>query len=1066
VLRALLGDLNLSAPLFPWHLAPFLVSSIQSSVGLISGIPIQDTVDQLISVASQPLSRLNARTQGLAAERRAVDTLASLVLGLKSSLNAFKTASTFTKKTASSSDATVLSASVATGKSPAAGAYQFTPVQLASSHQLVSGSFDDLSGGLGNGALGFRFGGHVDKGLSLSEINGGAGFAAGKIKITDRAGDTAIIDLRGARNVDDVIEAINSSGDINVTASVDGDSFKLTDNTGGAGNLIVREVGQGTTAASLGFDGNPVAANEATGADIYRLHGGTSLAHLNDGNGVRILDDLQEVDDLQFTLQDETVAGVDLSGATTLQGVVDAINNDEDLTGKVAASISADGRRLEIADLTTGAGTFSIASLGAGSAAEDLGLTEAASSGTIIGRRLVAGLRDTLVSSLNGGQGFDLHDISITDRAGNPAVPIDLSTAETLGDVVNLINASGANVTASINGSRNGIAITDTSGGTGNLVVANGATGATADDLGIAANDAVASVNSGSLNRQTISESTLLASLNGGKGIKLGDVRITDSNGQQGVLDLNAPGKEPKTIGDVIDAINALSNGVEAQINDSGDGILITDTAAGSGTLKISDINGATAAGLRLAGESSATDGSGQQIINGSSSYSIDLSDLSADAEGISLASLNDAAGVNLGIFQVFASNDTDAVRKRFEVDLRDAATMGDVIDKINSAATERGVAVTAQFTDGGTGIELIDTAGGTGNLTVVDLGSGAGAADLGIAGTAGAANSSGEQKITAVGLFDANDAEKSALDLVVKRINELGAGVTASVVNDGGGFRLSLSGDKSGADNELLIDDPSGLFAFKEVSRPKDAVILYGASANSNGIAVSSSDNNFEGVVDGLKLSVKAVSSDPITVTVAQDNAPVVTAVKNFVAAYNSIRKNLDTVTDFDADANTTGVLFGRNESLRVDTTLSRIASGGFNVGGEFASLESIGVSLDDKGKLSLDEAALNDALSRDSGGVKNLLENEKSGVLAKFSGAMEQLAGGENSLLSSRSESLQSTIDSNNERLQSMDASLTRQRDRLLLEFYNLEETIAGFQSNISLLDSIQFVSYSNNK
>ena len=93
-------------------------------------------------------------------------------------------------------------------------------------------------------------------------------------------------------------------------------------------------------------------------------------------------------------------------------------------------------------------------------------------------------------------------------------------------------------------------------------------------------NSAVTSINGGPLYRQTHSEATLLSSLNGGEGFTVSDIKITDSDGNVGAVDLNQAGNEATTLGDVINRINALSGvGVEARINDTGDGILLIDTA-------------------------------------------------------------------------------------------------------------------------------------------------------------------------------------------------------------------------------------------------------------------------------------------------------------------------------------------------------------------------------------------------------------------------------------------------------------------------------------------------------
>ncbi len=121
-------------------------------------------------------------------------------------------------------------------------------------------------------------GGFVDKGITLDQLNGGAGLQRGKIRITDRSGQTAVIDLNYARTVDDVLDAINSNTSINVTAVVDGDTFKLIDNSGGAGNLKVQEVAGGNTASGLGLAGIDDEYGYRSGSDIFTLHSGTALA--------------------------------------------------------------------------------------------------------------------------------------------------------------------------------------------------------------------------------------------------------------------------------------------------------------------------------------------------------------------------------------------------------------------------------------------------------------------------------------------------------------------------------------------------------------------------------------------------------------------------------------------------------------------------------------------------------------------------------------------------------------------------------------------------------------------
>ena len=1018
---------------------------ITSNVGLITGIPITDTVDQLIQVAGAPRDILQARTQGLESEQVAINTLATRLVSLQFDLGKLAVNDPFQAKEVTSQDESLLTAALATTGNPPAGNYNIRTAQLASSQQLVSQRFEDLDDIQSTGSLSFGFGGFVDKGISLDELNAGTGVSRGQIKITDVGGNTATIDLTTAQTVDDVVDQINADTTTNLTASVEGDAFRLADTTQTSGTIIVQEVANGTTAADLGLAGTYNSVSEVTGTDVYRLYDDIKLTRLNDGNGVRISDDLTNVDDITITL-DATSFGVDLSGTSTLGDVVTAINTDTDNGGQVTAAISLDGNRLQVTDNTT-ATTFTITNGLVGSAADDLGLTESPSSSVVSGRRLVSGLGDTLLSSLNGGAGVGtLGTIDITDRDGGNS-SVDLSSAETLSDVVDLINADGdIEVTASVNTARNGITLTDTTGQTGNnLSVAQSDT---ADALGLTASVEANSINSGSLNRQTLSEATLLSSL----GITASDISITNTNGESTSIDLNQVGSEAQTVGDVIDAINAASAGVTASINSTGDGIQITDTALGTATLGISDLNGTLAEALNLTRASTTVDinGTDTQVIDGTDSFSIDLSDIDGSPESVTLASVNDGAGIDFSDIRI-----ADSQGGELYLDLNGnyagVTTVGQVIDAINAEATAQGANVTASINASGTGILLTDNTGG--DLTVEDI-NGTAAADLKLL-----SSETTDDTIDGIGLFSAQDASEGALESVADRINELEAGVTASTFFDGVGFRLSITVDQTGSANEILLDAESSGFVFEETSSAQDALILLGeGDTPGSGVLISSTTNDFEQVIEGVDLTVVATSDTAVNISVEAASGTLLDTIEDFVDSYNSYRDELGSLTTFDEVNLTTGLLFGSNEAVRVDTTLSRLITDRYSGVGSFASLADIGIDVDSEGKLSLDRTALEDAFNSDPNSLQRLFTDEDDGVVAKFNTAIEQLAGSDNGLLTNSSDALQSTIDSNNARIEDLNASLDRQRERLLLEFTQLETLVAGLQQNLTALDALQ--------
>jgi flagellar hook-associated protein 2 len=1029
------------------------MSRIQSSVGLITGIPIEETVNKLLAVAARPRELLAARTRTLDTERLAITNLTSLVLAFEFEVNRLASGDLFQAKTVTSSDPDSLSATLVEGANPAAGSYRFRALQAASAQQLASSSFQSLDDLASEGSLSFGFGGFVDKGISLDELNSGAGVRRGKIRITDRAGNAADIDLRLARTVDDVLNSINNNATAQVTAVADGDAIRLVDVSGGSGNLRVQEVSGGKTALDLGLSGINVAASQATGADVFTLHAGTKLASLNDGSSVP----LASGSDLSIALADETTLNVDLGDATTLGEVITALNAAN--PAKLSAAIAADGNRIELTDLTVGAGSFAVTSVGSGGTAEALGLTATAVGDTLTGGRLVSGLRDTLVTSLRGGQGLGtLGEIDITNR-NNVTSNVDLSAAETLNDIVEAINTQAVGVTAAINSARNGIVLTDTTGASAsNLIVADADANESATALGIVIDDAATTVNSGSLNRQQISRATLLSSLNGGEGVDIADILIEDSNGITGAVDLNTPGDEATTIGDVIDRINALSSAdVEARINDTGDGIVLIDHAGGPGTLEVREVgNNTTAADLRLLGTGveQEVDGIPAQVIDGTTRFTVDLSDLDEEGAAISLSSLNNGAGVALGSFRITDRNGQQAV-----VVLNSTGgtftTVADVIDEINS----KDVGVEARINDSGTGILLFDTSGGSGTLSVEDLAGGTTAKDLGLDGDSVTTVVDGEttQAIDGAGTFS-QSATQAGLAALAARINSLEAGVTASTVFDGSGYRLIMNVDETGAGHELLVDGLAAGLSFEQLSEARDAAIEFGGASFGDGLLISSSDNSFDEILPGVELTIQAPSEETIIVDVAQSQESITTAVQDFVDAFNSIRENLDTVTAFNEEDFTTGILFGTTAALRVESDLNHILSGRFFGVGRFTSLNAIGLSFDDKGKLQFNSAKFDEAYAEDPAALEEFFTDETFGLSAKLQTAIEQLAGEENSLLSSRAETLADSIETNSDRIAFMDERLERERERLLTMFAQLESTIASMQQSLSALAGLQ--------
>ena len=582
---------------------------ISSGIGLVSGINSKDIIDQLIALESRPKQLIQKRIEQTNSQKLAYTDLSTRLTSLRLSSSALKKTSTFTQTSATTSNENVLTAATAAGA--ARGSYQFQVARLVTAQQSVTAGFANEQTKVGAGTLTLELGGgDISAQTSLAQLNGGEGVRRGVFRITDRSGNSGAIDISTAFSLDDVVRKINSSIDISVKAEIVGDQIRLTDLTGATTQeMVVSDLGGGLAAADLGLIGTST-NGVLVGTDVNSIGRSTNLSDFNDGLGVRNANGAPD-----FRITDSTGATFDISvqDVATVGQLIDKINTAT--AGSVTASFTAGANGLQITD--TAGGTVTIAALNSSKAAADLGI-EGSGAGGIVGRQVIAGLNTILLSNLRGGSGINLGTVNFTNRAG-AATTIDFTGARTVTDVLNLINNSGIAIKAELKPSGNGIQLTDTSGGTGNLVITEGSS-TTAAELGIAGTFTVATttVQGANLQRKWLSENSLVASLNGGRGISRGQFTITDSASKSATVDLSQ-GNEV-TLQDVITEINSKGLGVTASINANGDGLLITDTANGTGKLKIEEKGSTTARDLGILGEAavvgaSTLDGSFERTI-------------------------------------------------------------------------------------------------------------------------------------------------------------------------------------------------------------------------------------------------------------------------------------------------------------------------------------------------------------------------------------------------------------------------------------------------------------------
>lgn len=232
-------------------------------------------------------------------------------------------------------------------------------------------------------------------------------------------------------------------------------------------------------------------------------------------------------------------------------------------------------------------------------------------------------------------------------------------------------------------------------------------------------------------------------------------------------------------------------------------------------------------------------------------------------------------------------------------------------------------------------------------------------------------------------------DATNNTLSGIQNAVNNADIGVNATVVNVGTGYKLMFSSAQSGAGNAIDVSvtdtdgnntDALGLSRLATVNMD-ETVAAQDAQLVVNGLAIQSSTNQVNDVIEGISLNLKSADLGSVkTIEINQDTDGLEQGVKDFVELFNAlddIIKNLGSYEkpDEDAEDQTQGSLSGDSSLRNIKSNIRQAMFESIpNLSGSIQSLADIGITTNLTGKLDLDEAKLSTAISNDPGAVGSL--------------------------------------------------------------------------------------------
>jgi flagellar hook-associated protein 2 len=239
----------------------------------------------------------------------------------------------------------------------------------------------------------------------------------------------------------------------------------------------------------------------------------------------------------------------------------------------------------------------------------------------------------------------------------------------------------------------------------------------------------------------------------------------------------------------------------------------------------------------------------------------------------------------------------------------------------------------------------------------------------------------SGSLTITIGGQSQTLPVTGLTLTQLAASINGASMGVSASVVKDTTGSRLSLVSRTGGTAGQIslsssLSDDVTETaFGFQQGMQGMDA------SLNVDGLDTTSASNTVTDVIPGVTFQLLSVSpnvNQPLQVQITNDNNSIAQAMNSFVTAYNAVATDIKTQEGKDSNGNPQP-LYGDPTLALIQNQLTQGLLAG-SASGSIKSLTQLGISVDQYGHMTLDTSALDEALNQNFSDVQGFLQNANS--------------------------------------------------------------------------------------
>ncbi len=301
--------------------------------------------------------------------------------------------------------------------------------------------------------------------------------------------------------------------------------------------------------------------------------------------------------------------------------------------------------------------------------------------------------------------------------------------------------------------------------------------------------------------------------------------------------------------------------------------------------------------------------------------------------------------------------------------------------------------------------------------------------------------------------------------------INDLGAGVTASIVNAGSettpAYRVILTATASGASNGVTIvadgttldfTNGGGTGGVDTLQAAQDAIAIVG-DPTLNPVTLQRSSNAITDAIPGVTLSLtKTTGTGSVSVSVTRDNGAVKDNIKNFLKAYNDIVAFVNNDTAYDVTTKTGAILHDETSVKGLVAQIRQALSAPIGGLTTYSSGGEIGFRTNRDGTITLDDAKLDSVLSTNYSAVKSLFINQPTvaGIAQRVSQAIDAMNTAVSGSLTGRKNSLTGQINNLTDQISRKETAVSAYEERLKIQYSKLDSLLRQLQGQTNFLNA----------